>query len=96
MMYDNATTAPHGGKGFWHVPLDIAVARDPELSPNDKAVYGVICTHADVKTRFATLAVATVATEAGCSKRTVQNCVKKLVEHGVLAREERFADEGRQ
>ena len=93
-MHLNTTNAePRSSKGFTYVPLDIAVARDPALSMADKAVYGVICTHADIKTRIATLAVATIAAEASCSVRTVQNSTKKLTAHGVLACAKRFVDD---
>lgn len=86
------TTARSSKSGFNFVFVDIAVLRDPELTPNEKTVYGIICTHADVKTRITRLAVATIAAEANCSVRTVQNCTKKLAKHGVLACEKRFAE----
>lgn len=80
---------------FWFACVDIDVLRDTLLSPFDKAVYGVICSHANVKTRVSTLSVSTIAKEASCGECTTQNCIKKLIERGILEREPRFVN-GRQ
>ena len=81
--------------GFYYARVEIAVLRDPSLTPSDKAVYGVICSHADVKSRTAVLSVETIANETNCGKRTAQASIKKLATRGLLEREERF-EGGRQ
>ena len=78
--------------GFWHAQVDIAVARDSSLTPVQKAVYLVVCTHVDVKSRTAVLSVAAIAEETNCGKRTVQEAIKALVARGALQREERFTE----
>ena len=91
-MRSSTGTAARPKSGFWFVRVDIAVLRDSSLSPCEKALYAVICTHADVKTRTAMLSIATIARETNCSERTAQKCVKKLVGRGVLERKERFVE----
>jgi DNA-binding Lrp family transcriptional regulator len=75
---------------FWFACVDIQVIKDPTLSPCDKAVYAVICAHANVQTRTCPLRVQTIADEANCSVRSVQESLKTLVERGVIERVERF------
>jgi DNA-binding MarR family transcriptional regulator len=72
--------------GFWYARTDIAVSHDRALKPLHKAVFQVICTHVDLKTRIAPLRVITIASETGCSERSVQNAIKSLVKRGVLER----------
>ncbi len=95
-MRSTATASkPTTKPGFNFARVDIAVLRDGSLKPNDKAVYGVICSHADVKIGTAILSVETIAKETNCGKRTAQISIKKLVARGLIEREERFVD-GRQ
>jgi DNA-binding Lrp family transcriptional regulator len=75
---------------FWFACVDIQVIKDKTLSPCDKTVYSVICAHADVETRTCSLRVKTIAEEANCSVRSVQESLKALVERGVIERTERF------
>ncbi len=75
---------------FWFARVRIAVMRDSSLSPCEKAVYAIICTHANIRSQTATLSVATIAKETNCSERTAQKCIKELVARGVLERKERF------
>lgn len=81
-----------GQSDFWFACVDIEVIRDRELSPNDKAVYSVICSHVDVRSRSCPLKVQTIADEAGCAVRTAQESLKHLVSRGVLERAERFVN----
>lgn len=81
---------PRGQGDFWFACVDIAVIKDKELSPSDKAVYGVVCAHVNVQTRSCPLKVKTIAMESGCSERTVQESIKHLLERGVILRVERF------
>lgn len=80
---------------FWFSRTDRYVLQDRVLSPCDKAVYGVLCTHEDVRTRSCVLKIKTIATETNCSERSVQLSLKALVERGVIERTERF-ENGRQ
>ena len=77
-------------KGYWFACVDRKVAIDPTLSPIDKAVFAVLCAHADDDSRECYLKVATIAYETGCSERSVQNSLKKLEERGIIERKTRF------
>ena len=79
-------------KGYWFACVDGNVVVDPALSPFDKAVFGVLCFHADSDDRECYLKVATIAREAGCSERSVRNSLKKLEERGIIERKARFAN----
>ncbi|MBR0150237.1 MAG: helix-turn-helix domain-containing protein [Synergistaceae bacterium] len=76
---------------YWFAPVDITVLTDKTLSPIDKAVYGVLCVHADKKTRECWPKVSTIAEEAGCSPRAVHNSLKVLEERGIIQHTQRFA-----
>jgi hypothetical protein len=77
-------------RDFWFACVDIQVIRDRMLSPCDKAVYAVICSHVNVETRSCPLRIRTIAEEAKCSVRSVQESLKALVERGVIERMPRF------
>lgn len=77
---------------FWFACVDGKVARDPTLSPFDKAVFLVLCSHADTDNRECYLKVKTIAYEAGCSERSTQKSLKTLTERGIIERKERFED----
>jgi hypothetical protein len=72
--------------------VDIEVMRDIELSVCEKTVFAVICTHVDAKTRKCNLLVKTIAQEAGCSIRSVQESLKALDGRGVIERIECFVN----
>ncbi|MBQ7263765.1 MAG: helix-turn-helix domain-containing protein, partial [Synergistaceae bacterium] len=76
--------APRPASDFWFACVDIEVVRDPELSPIDKTVFAVICSHAGTTTRQSLLKVKTIAAEAGCSDRSVQRSLRALEERGVV------------
>ena len=78
-------------EGYWFACVDRKVATDPELSPVDKAVFAVLCSHID-NNRECCLKVATIAHEAGCSERSVQTTLKKLAERGIIERINRFVN----
>jgi hypothetical protein len=75
---------------FWFACVDLDVIKDKTLSPCDKAVYSVICAHANVQTRSCPLRVKTIAEEANCSVRSAQESLKALAKRGVIERVERF------
>jgi hypothetical protein len=81
-----------GDNDFWFACVDIKVMLDKELTPCDKAIFAVICSHADVKTRKIILSVKTIAEETGCGVRTAQKSMQALVGRGVIERVERFAN----
>ena len=72
--------------------MDSVVMTDPTLSPIDKAVFGVLCVHAGIESRQCFLKVKTIATEASCSERSVQNSLKTLEDRGIIKRTERFKE----
>jgi DNA-binding Lrp family transcriptional regulator len=75
---------------FWFSCVDFKVVWDRRLSMCEKMVFTVICTHVNVRTRECPLRVKTIAEEAGCSVRSVQEALKVLVEHGIIERTECF------
>ena len=77
-------------KGYWFACVDGKVVVDPALSPFDKAVFAVLCFHSDSDDRECYLKVETIAHEAGCSERSVQNSLKKLEGLGIIERKARF------
>ena len=72
--------------------MDSVVMTDPTLSPIDKAVFGVLCVHAGIESRQCFLKIKTIAKEASCSERSVQNSLKTLEERGIIERTERFKE----
>jgi DNA-binding Lrp family transcriptional regulator len=91
-LYNNETLEFEGRapSDFWFACVDIAVIKDSTLSTCDKAVYSVICAHVNVRTRACPLRVKTIAEEANCSVRSVQESLKTLVERGVVERAQCF------
>ena len=87
---DSFQFQPRGASDFWFACVDIEVIRDKTLSPCDKAVFAVICTHVNVQTRDCPLRVKTIAEEANCSVRSAQESLKALTERGVIERVECF------
>ena len=81
---------PRSSSDFWFACVDIDVMRDKTLSPCDKAVFAVICTHVNVQTRDCPLRVKTIAEETNCSVRSVQESLKALIARGVIERIECF------
>lgn len=77
---------------FWFACVDIKVLTDKELSPIDKVVYCIVCAHVNTQNRNCNLRIKTIAEEAGCSIRSVQNSLNALVERGVIERTERFIE----
>jgi DNA-binding Lrp family transcriptional regulator len=75
---------------FWFACVDVDVIKDKTLSTCDKAVYSVICAHVNIRTRTCPLRVKTIAEEANCSVRSVQESLKTLVERGVVERAQCF------
>lgn len=72
--------------------IDNVVLIDQSLSPIDKVVYCVLCVHAGIKSKECILKVKTIAREANCSERSVQNSLKTLEERGIIERAERFKE----
>ncbi|GHV50335.1 hypothetical protein FACS1894216_02350 [Synergistales bacterium] len=83
---------PRPKSDFWFACVDIEVIRDSALTPTDKAVYAVICSHANIQSRSWVMTVTLIAAEASCSVRTAQKSIQALVTRGVIARVERFKD----
>lgn len=76
---------------FWFAPVDVSVLTDKTLSSFDKAVFGVLCAHANRQTRKCWPKVKTIAEEAGCSVRTVHASLKTLEERGIIAHVQRVS-----
>ena len=91
-MSTNEIEVERNSKVFWFACVDIKVLTDRELSPIDKVVYSVLCVHVGTQNRKCNLRVKTIAEEAGCSVRSVQNSLNTLVERGIIERKERFLE----
>ena len=89
-IHETLQFQPRSSSDFWFACVDIEVIRDKTLSTCDKAVFAVICTHVNVQTRDCPLRVKTMAEEANCSVRSVQESLKALAERGVIERVECF------
>ena len=77
---------------FWFAAVDRKVLMDRKLTPTDKTVFGVLCAHADKNTRKCWPKVKTIADEANCSVRSVQNSLKKLESRGIIKRMPEFCN----
>jgi len=75
---------------FWFSCVDFKVVWDRRLSMCDKMVFTIICTHVNIRTRECPLKVKTMAEEAGCGVRSVQESLKALVKYGIIERLECF------
>ena len=91
-MTTNEIEVERSAKVFWFACVDIKVLTDAELSPMDKVVYSVLCIHVGTQNRKCNLRIKTIAKEAGCSVRSVQNSLNTLVERGIIERTERFLE----
>lgn len=85
-------TLLNDGRDFWWACVDICVIQDKNLSPVDKTVYAVLCTFASVNGRKCFPKVATIAENAGCSIRAVQESLKTLEAKGYLERNARYKE----
>lgn len=74
------------------VLIDRAVILDTTLSPVDKAVFNVLCAHANYDSHECWLKIATIAQEASCSVRSVHNSLNTLEERGIIQHTPRFSD----
>jgi hypothetical protein len=72
-----------------------AVMRDVSISWSARALYGLLTTYAD-DNGIAYPSVATLAEKAGASSSSIHNWLRELVEAGVIAREQQYAEDGRQ
>jgi hypothetical protein len=92
-VYEENDTLEFTGRGdsdFWFACVDLKVIKDRSLSPCDKTVFAVICAHVNTQTRSCPLRIKTIAEEAVCCVRSVQESLKALIERGVIEREQRF------
>lgn len=80
---------------FEYVLADIAVLDDERLTPLEKITFIQLRRFANFETLKAFPSIKKLAEKTNCSERSVQNALKKLVELGLITREERFLN-GRQ
>src|SRR5690606_24020119 len=76
--------------GWTRVPDE--VIRHPALRPVAKAVYCVLASRADNKTRQCWPGYKTIATEANVSRRTVPGALAELKAHGFVTWTKRTVD----
>lgn len=79
---------------FWFAKVDADVVRDTKLSPTARLIFTVLCTFADKDKRGCWPSNEAVAEAAGVSKSTVIRACKELEARGVIARSDRFNDNG--
>ncbi len=58
---------------LWFATVDLAIIMDETLTAIDKAVFMVLCAHADKNTRRCWPKVKTIAKKAGCGVSAVHN-----------------------
>ena len=76
-----------------YTKVDNAVLDDDKLPRSCKAVFIVLCRHAHNDDRSCWLCIKTIAKESSYSIRTVKAAIKKLVEAGLITRQDRFSEE---
>ena len=76
-----------------YTKVDNAILDDDKLPRSCKAVFIVLCRHAHNDDRSCWLCIKTIAKESSYSIRTVKAAVKKLVEAGLITRQDRFSEE---
>ena len=80
---------------FWFACVDIDVLEDDRLTPIEKIVFCLLCRYVNQTDRNCFPSVKILAEKTNCSEYSVQKALKKLVELGLIKRQERFID-GRQ
>lgn len=83
-------------KDYWFACVDIDVMRDKELSQSAKFIFAVLCTFAGFDKRGCWPSNSVMAEAAGVSTSTVIRAYKELEARGVIARADRFKEEGSQ
>ncbi|OIN67447.1 hypothetical protein BLD48_05645 [Exiguobacterium sp. KRL4] len=68
----------------------------PELTPNDKVVYAILCAHASNGGKQTYLGNETISKMAGFSGRTVTRSLVRLKMKSLIDIEPRYNTEGRQ
>ena len=76
-----------------YTKVDKAILDDDKLPRSCKAVFIVLCRHAHNDDRSCWLCIKTIAKESSYSIRTVKGAIKKLVEAGLITRQDRFSEE---
>ena len=92
----NKDTGLRASKDFWFACVDIDVIRDKELSQSARFIFTVLCTFATTDNRGCWPSNDAVAEAAGVSKRTVIRAYQELETRGIIARSDRFKEEGSQ
>lgn len=82
-------------RDFWFACVDIDVLEDDRLTPIEKIVFCLLCRFVNLGNRDCFPSVKKIAEKANCSEFSVQKALKKLVDLGLIERQERFIN-GRQ
>lgn len=80
---------------YWFACVDFAVLDDERLSPIEKVVFCMLCRYTNWHDRKCYPSIKTIAQKAKCSEYSVQKALKRLIELGLIERQERFVN-GRQ
>ena len=80
---------------FWFACVDIDVLDDERLTPIEKVVFTLLCRYASPQNRAGYPSIKKLALKANCSDYSVQKAIKRLIELGLIERQERFIN-GRQ
>lgn len=72
-----------------YAQIPVWILRKPDLSLGSKALYGALMTYADNRTKLAFPGQEQVASDLGCTVRTVYKYMKELEESGILSVERR-------
>lgn len=79
-----------------YTKVDNAILDDEKLPRSCKAVYIVLCRHAHKDDRSCWLLVSTIAKESKYAERTVRGAIRKLVDAGLITRQDRYSNDGSQ
>ena len=74
-------------KKFYYSTPDNAVLCDTALHPTVYKLYNILVMHANIYTHSTSMGVPKLADELGRSERTVQRCLQKLIQLGIISRE---------
>ncbi|MBQ7732494.1 MAG: helix-turn-helix domain-containing protein, partial [Synergistaceae bacterium] len=79
-----------------YTKVDNAILDDDKLPRSCKAVFVVLCRHANNSDRSCWLLVSTIVKESKYAERTVRGAIRKLVEAGLITRQDRYSEDGGQ
>lgn len=91
-MNPNENMQFRDNRDFWFSHLDIQVMQYKGLSFYAKAIYALLTTYVDIRTRSWSVKAKTLAETAGISERQVRYALKELKDMGIITSEAVYKD----